>query len=44
MFTIKKDKLFKDYYLRELKSREILLSLLPKGFFRKKIILKKKLK
>lgn len=41
---LKKDKLFKDYYLRELKSREILLSLLPKGFFRKKIVLKKEIK
>jgi len=40
----KKDKLFKEYYGRELKSREILISILPKNYYFKKFILKKEIK
>ena len=40
----KKDKLFLEYYTRELKSREIILKLLPRGFSFRKIKLKKEIK
>lgn len=40
----KKDKLFKEYYGRELKSREILISILPKNYYFRKFILKKEIK
>ena len=43
VFLIKKGPLFREYYLRELKQREILIALLPKGFFFKKLKLKKEL-
>lgn len=39
-----KDANFKNYYSREKKSREIILTLLPKGFTMKKIKLKKEIK
>ncbi len=39
----KKDKLFREYYTRELKSREIILELLPKGFNYRKLKLKKEI-
>jgi len=38
-----KDKLFKEYYQRELKSREILISLLPSNYRWKKYITKKEI-
>ncbi len=37
----KDDKLFKEYYKRELSSKEIILKLLPKNFWFKKILLKR---
>ncbi len=40
----KKGKLFKEYYLRELKSREILMNLLPKNYRWKRFVLKRELK
>lgn len=43
VFIIKKGPLFREYYERELKSREILLSLLPKNFRYKKYITKKEI-
>ncbi len=39
-----KDKLFKEYYTRELVSREILLKMLPSGYFFKKLQTKKEIK
>lgn len=44
VFLIKKGPLFREYYLRELKSREILISLLPKNFKYKKYITNKEIK
>ena len=43
VFIIKKGPLFREYYERELKTREILLSLLPKNFRYKKYITKKEI-
>ena len=43
VFLKKKDKLFKEYYERELKSREILMELLPKNFIWKRFITKKEI-
>ena len=39
----KKDKLFKEYYKREMKSREILISLLPNNYRYKKFITKREI-
>lgn len=39
----KKEPLFYEYYEREIKSREILLTLLPKNFIMKKYIIKKEI-
>ena len=44
VYLIKKGPLFREYYLRELKSREILISLLPNNFRLKKIKVKKEIK
>jgi len=44
VFLIKKGPLFREYYERELKSREILISILPKNYYFKKFILKKEIK
>ena len=44
VFLIKKGPLFREYYDRELKSREILLSLLPKGYRLKKHQIKQEIK
>ena len=44
IFLKKKDKLFKEYYERELKSREIFVDLLPKNFIWKKFKTKKEIK
>lgn len=44
VFLKKKDKLFKEYYERELKSREILMDLLPKNFIWKKFVTKLEIK
>lgn len=44
IFLIKKGPLFREYYDRELKSREILLSLLPKGYRLKKHQIKQEIK
>jgi tRNA (adenine22-N1)-methyltransferase len=44
IFLIKKGPLFREYYEKELKSREILISLLPKSFRYKKYIAKKEIK
>ena len=44
IFLQKKDKLFKEYYERELKSREILLQILPKNYRYKKFITKREIK
>ena len=44
IFLQKKDKLFKEYYGRELKSREILLQILPKNYRYKKFITRKEIK
>ena len=43
VFLIKKGPLFHEYYEREKKSREILLSLLPKNFYYKRLITKKEI-
>ena len=43
-FLEKKDKLFKEYYGRELKSREILMNVLPKNYRLKRFITKKEIK
>lgn len=43
IFLKKKDKLFKEYYERELKSREILIQVLPKNYRLKKFITKKEI-
>ena len=43
-FLEKKDKLFKEYYERELKSREILMEVLPKNFRWKRFITKLEIK
>lgn len=40
----KKDKLFEEYYGKELKSREILISLLPKSYHLKRFKLKREIK
>lgn len=40
----KKDNNFKDYYERELKSREILLTLLPKNYYLKRMKIKSEMK
>jgi len=42
-FLEKKGPLFREYYLREMKSREILLTLLPKNYRYKKYITKKEI-
>ena len=39
----KKNKLFKDYYKRELTSRKIMIDLLPKNFYLKKLKIKKEI-
>ena len=44
VFLQNKDKLFKEYYKRELKSREILLQILPKNYRYKKFITKREIK
>ena len=44
VFLIKKGPLFREYYEREMKSREILISLLPNNYRYKKYILKKEIK
>lgn len=44
IFLIKKGPLFREYYERELKSREILLTLLPKNFYLKRFTTKKEIK
>ena len=44
IFLEKKDKLFKEYFERELKSREILMSVLPKNFRWKRFVVKKEIK
>lgn len=44
VFLEKKDKLFKEYYARELKSREILIEVLPKNYRWKKFITKQEIK
>ncbi len=44
VFLSKKGILFKEYYERELKSREILLSLLPKNFYLKRFQIKREMK
>ena len=43
IFLIKKGPLFREYYERELKSREILLTLLPKNYRLKRYITKKEI-
>lgn len=43
IFLVKKGPLFREYYEREMKSREILISLLPKNFRYKKYITKKEI-
>jgi len=44
VFLVKKGPLFREYYEREMKSREILLSLLPKNFISKRLQAKKEIK
>lgn len=44
IFLKKKDKLFKEYYERELKSREIFVDLLPKNYIWKKFVTKQEIK
>ncbi len=44
VFLIKKGPLFREYYEKELKSREILLTLLPKGYRLKKYKIKQEIK
>ena len=43
VFLEKKGPLFREYYEREMKSREILISLLPKNFRLKKISIRKEI-
>ena len=40
----KKDKLFREYFEREIKSREILINILPKNYKLKKYVIKKEIK
>ena len=44
IFLQNKDKLFREYYERELKSREILLQILPNNYRYKKFITKREIK
>ena len=44
IYLEKKDKLFEEYYKRELMSRKILLQVLPKNFIRKRFITKQEIK
>jgi len=44
VFLVKKGPLFREYYEKELKAREILLSLLPKNFISKRYQTKKEIK
>ena len=44
IFLNKKDNLFKEYYTRELKSREILVDVLPRNYRLKKFITKREIK
>lgn len=44
IFLSKKDKLFKEYYTRELKAREILIQVLPKNYRLKKFITRREIK
>lgn len=44
VFLKKKGQLFKEYYTREMVSREILLKLLPKNYFYKRFITKREIK
>jgi len=44
VFLRKKGPLFKEYYSKELKSREIILSLLPKNYYLKRYQIKKEMK
>lgn len=44
VFLIKKGPLFREYYLREMQSREILISLLPNNFRYKKYLTNKEIK
>lgn len=44
VFLSKKDKLFKEYFGRELKSRQILLEVLPKKYHFKKFAIKREIK
>ena len=44
VFLQKKGSLFQEYYQRELKSREIILSILPKSYFIKRIQLHREMK
>ncbi len=43
VFLKKKDMLFYEYYLRELKSREVLLELLPKNYRLKRLLIKREI-
>lgn len=43
VFLQKKDRLFKEYYTRELKSREILIQVLPKNYRLKRFITKREI-
>ncbi len=43
VFLIKKGPLFREYYEREMKSREILISLLPNNFRLKKLLIKREI-
>lgn len=44
VFLKNKDRLFEEYYTRELKSREILLQVLPKNYRLKRFIIKREIK
>ena len=44
IFLQKKGPLFKEYFMRELKSREILLAVLPKNFYLKRFQMKRQIK
>ncbi len=44
VFLNKRGPLFREYYERELKSREIILSLLPKGYYFKRLQLRREMK
>ena len=44
IFLKKRGPLFKEYYTKELKSNEIILSLLPKNYFLKRLQIKQKIK